>query len=95
MTYGLKPAYPRWAGRRKQSPKLVARDAAIVREVKAGKHVTAIGERYGLTCERVIQIAKEAGIPLGELDPVGGVSGRDSYEALLLWNADQLEKALK
>ncbi|HEU0037407.1 MAG TPA: metal ABC transporter substrate-binding protein [Kofleriaceae bacterium] len=40
-------------------------------------------------------IAKEAGIPLGELDPVGGVDGRDSYEALLTWNADQLERVLK
>jgi zinc transport system substrate-binding protein len=40
-------------------------------------------------------IAREAGIPLGELDPVGGVVGRDSYEALLLWNTDQLDKALK
>nr|MBA3542254.1 zinc ABC transporter substrate-binding protein [Deltaproteobacteria bacterium] len=40
-------------------------------------------------------IAKEAGIPLGELDPVGGVAGRDTYETLLTWNADQLEKALK
>jgi ABC-type Zn uptake system ZnuABC Zn-binding protein ZnuA len=40
-------------------------------------------------------IASEAGIPLGELDPVGGVAGRDSYELLLTWNADQLEKALK
>ncbi len=40
-------------------------------------------------------IAKEAGIPLGELDPVGGVPGRDTYESLLLWNTDQLEKVLK
>jgi zinc transport system substrate-binding protein len=40
-------------------------------------------------------IANEAKIPLGELDPVGGVAGRDSYEALLTWNADQLEKVLK
>jgi zinc transport system substrate-binding protein len=40
-------------------------------------------------------IASEAKIPLGELDPVGGVPGRDSYEALLTWNADQLEKVLK
>ena len=40
-------------------------------------------------------IAKEAKVPLGELDPVGGVPGRDSYEALLTWNADQLEKVLK
>ncbi|HEY5936733.1 MAG TPA: metal ABC transporter substrate-binding protein [Kofleriaceae bacterium] len=40
-------------------------------------------------------IAREAGIPLGELDPIGGVAGRDSYEALLTWNTDQLEKVLK
>ena len=40
-------------------------------------------------------IAREAGIQLGELDPVGGVPGRDSYEALLTWNTDQLEKVLK
>jgi zinc transport system substrate-binding protein len=40
-------------------------------------------------------IAHEAGIPLGELDPIGGVAGRDSYEKLLLWNTDQLEKVLE
>ena len=40
-------------------------------------------------------VAREAKIQLGELDPVGGVPGRDSYEALLTWNTDQLEKALK
>lgn len=40
-------------------------------------------------------IAREVGIPLGELDPIGGVTGRDSYEALLRWNADQLDKVLK
>jgi zinc transport system substrate-binding protein len=40
-------------------------------------------------------IAHEAGIPLGELDPVGGTSGRESYEALLTWNTDHLEQLLK
>jgi len=40
-------------------------------------------------------IAREAGIPLGELDPVGGVDGRDSYEKLIEWNTDQLERVLK
>lgn len=40
-------------------------------------------------------IAREAGVPLGELDPIGGMPGRDSYEALLRWNADQLDKVLK
>ncbi len=40
-------------------------------------------------------IAAEGKIPLGELDPVGGGKGRDTYEALLTWNTDQLEKLLK
>jgi zinc transport system substrate-binding protein len=40
-------------------------------------------------------IAKEAGIPLGELDPIGGVAGRETYEALLTWNTDQLDKVLR
>jgi zinc transport system substrate-binding protein len=40
-------------------------------------------------------VAREAKIALGELDPVGGIAGRDSYEALLTWNTDQLEKLLK
>jgi zinc transport system substrate-binding protein len=40
-------------------------------------------------------IAREAGVPLGELDPVGGLAGRTSYEALLQYNADQLDKVLR
>lgn len=40
-------------------------------------------------------ISREAKIPLGELDPVGGLAGRDTYETLLTWNADQLDKVLK
>jgi ABC-type Zn uptake system ZnuABC Zn-binding protein ZnuA len=40
-------------------------------------------------------ISKEGNLPLGELDPVGGVPGRDSYEALITWDADQMEKVLK
>jgi zinc transport system substrate-binding protein len=40
-------------------------------------------------------IALEAHLPLGELDPVGGIAGRDSYEALLSWNTDQLDKVLR
>lgn len=40
-------------------------------------------------------VAREAHIPLGELDPVGGVPGRDTYESLLEWDTDQLEKVLR
>lgn len=60
-----------------------------------------VGQAAGLFTEPQLDrgpgemIAKEAGIPLGELDPVGGVPGRDTYEQLLVWNADQLEKVLR
>lgn len=40
-------------------------------------------------------IADQAKIPLFELDPVGGSAGVDSYEKLLMHNADVLDKALK
>lgn len=40
-------------------------------------------------------IAKEAGVPLHELDPVGGTEGVESYEKLLTHNTDVLETALR
>jgi ABC-type Zn2+ transport system substrate-binding protein/surface adhesin len=40
-------------------------------------------------------IAQEAGLPLFELDALGGTPGRDSYEALLRYDTDVLEKALR
>jgi zinc transport system substrate-binding protein len=40
-------------------------------------------------------IAQEAGLPLFELDALGGTPGRDSYEALLRYDADVLEEALR
>jgi zinc transport system substrate-binding protein len=66
----------------------------VVAAVKRGKAAALFTEPQ-LSKGPGEAIAREAGIPLGELDPVGGVAGRDSYEALLNWNADQLEKALK
>jgi zinc transport system substrate-binding protein len=40
-------------------------------------------------------ISQEAGLPLFELDALGGTAGRDSYEALLRYDADVLEAALR
>lgn len=40
-------------------------------------------------------VAEAAGIPVYILDPIGGVDGRKSYEELLMYNADQLLKALE
>jgi zinc transport system substrate-binding protein len=68
--------------------------AEVIEAIKAN-HAAALFTEPQLDKGPGQTIAKEAGVPLGELDPVGGVPGRDSYEALLTWNADQLEKALK
>ena len=68
--------------------------AEVIGAVKRGK-ASALFTEPQLDKGPGEMIAKEAGIPLGELDPVGGVRGRDTYETLLLWNTDQLEKVLK
>lgn len=40
-------------------------------------------------------IAQAAGVTLAELDPYGGLPGRETYDALLRYNADTLRKALE
>lgn len=40
-------------------------------------------------------LAAEANVALYELDPKGGVAGRDTYEQLLLFNAAVLAEALQ
>jgi len=40
-------------------------------------------------------VAEAAGLPLFELDPNGGAEGRRSYRELILYNATQLQSALK
>ena len=40
-------------------------------------------------------IAEESGLPVYELDPVGGGPGAESYEALLRKNAAVLDEALR
>ncbi len=40
-------------------------------------------------------IAEQARVPLFELDPVGGTAGRDTYERLMGYNTDTLERALR
>ena len=39
-------------------------------------------------------LAKEAGVKVVTVDPIGGVAGRNSYIELILWNTGQFEKAL-
>ncbi len=40
-------------------------------------------------------LASEASLPLKELDPIGGTGGRDSYEALIRYNLEQLSETMK
>lgn len=68
--------------------------SAVIAAIKDGKAAALYSEPQ-FDPAPAQTIAHEAGVPLGELDPVGGVSGRDSYEALLTWNTDNLEKLLK
>lgn len=68
--------------------------AEVIEAIKAN-HAAALFTEPQLDKGPGQTIANEAKVPLGELDPVGGVPGRDSYEALLTWNADQLEAVLK
>ncbi len=50
-------------------------------------------ERYHLATARLAP-AKAEHAALVTLDPIGGTSGVDTYEALLRWDTDALEKAL-
>ena len=72
--------------------------AAYIAEVVAAiqrNHAAALFSEPQFDKAPAETIAREAKVPLGELDPVGGVPGRDSYEKLLTWDTDQLEKLLK
>lgn len=40
-------------------------------------------------------LAREAGVAVVEADPVGGGPGRDSYEKLMMYNADRFYEALR
>lgn len=72
-----------------------AAHVAAVLDAIHRRHAAALFTEPQLASGPGHMIARDAGIPLGELDPVGGVGGRDSYEALLRWNADQLERLLR
>jgi zinc transport system substrate-binding protein len=68
--------------------------AAVLAAIRHGRAAALFSEPQ-LDKRPAEVIAAEGRIPLGVLDPVGGGPGRDSYEALLTWNADQLEQVLR
>ncbi|HOQ50096.1 MAG TPA: zinc ABC transporter substrate-binding protein, partial [Candidatus Kapabacteria bacterium] len=54
----------------------------------------AIFNEPQLSDKAVRSIADEANVSVYLLDPVGGTSGRESYQELILYNARTLAKAL-
>jgi ABC-type Zn uptake system ZnuABC Zn-binding protein ZnuA len=48
-----------------------------------------------LSVEAIRPIANDAGVTISVLDPIGGVPGRESYVALMLFNAHQVAAALQ
>jgi ABC-type Zn uptake system ZnuABC Zn-binding protein ZnuA len=76
---------------REPSPRYVARVVSAIRATGAA----AIFTEPQLDPAPARLIAGEAGLPLFELDPVGGGPGALSYEALLRRNAAVLDEALR
>ena len=57
--------------------------------------VRALFSEIQLSKKTVAAIAEAAGIPVRELDPIGGVSGRKQYHELILYNAKALADGLR
>jgi ABC-type Zn uptake system ZnuABC Zn-binding protein ZnuA len=68
--------------------------AEVLKTIRKGEAVALFSEPQ-LERRPAQLVASEAGLPLFELDPLGGGPGADSYEKLLLKNVDVLERALK
>lgn len=66
----------------------------VLRVVKE-RNVPALYSEPQLDARPAKTIAEAAHIPLGTLDPVGGTDATDSYEKLLRFDTDALEKYLK
>ena len=90
--YGIPVAgYVEAAPGRKPSPQDLKRliDTARTRQVRA------VFSETQLPRQAVVALAEALGLPLYNLDPWGGVAGRDTYERLLRYNADVVPKALE
>lgn len=66
-----------------------------VAEIAAAKQVKAIFSEPQLARGPAEVVAETTKLPLYELDPLGGVEGRMSYEELIRYNTAVLEKALQ
>ena len=72
--------------------------AAYLKEVLEALHKRPVGALYTepqLDPRPAQVLAKEADLPLRELDPVGGLPGRESYEELMRFNVAALAESLR
>jgi len=76
---------------KEQSPRYLRRVSEIARE----KNVKAIFSEPQLARRPAEVVAETAGLPLFELDPLGGVEGLKDYESLIRHNARVLVQALE
>lgn len=72
-----------------------ARYLAEVLEVLRARRPAALFTEPQLDPRPARVLSQQSGIPVYELDPIGGGAGRESYEALLAWNAAVFERALR
>lgn len=72
------------------SPKALQR---LIRQVEA-EGIAAILTLPQLPARAARAVAEATGVPVVELDPLGGGPGRDTYDALLRYNARVLQEAL-
>jgi ABC-type Zn uptake system ZnuABC Zn-binding protein ZnuA len=66
----------------------------LTKQIRADS-VQAIFTQHQLPPRSAEVVAEAAGVPIHTLDPLGGADGRTSYEALILYNARQIAKALR
>ena len=61
------------------------------------EHAKAVFTEPEISDKLAQTVAQETGLKVGELDPLGSaaIAGRDSYAALMKYNADQLAKGLQ
>ena len=75
---------------REPSPRAIAKLKLIVKE----RGVKALFSEPQLPKSPAETLAREAGLPLYELDPNGGVKGRETYRELIMYNVETLVQAL-
>jgi ABC-type Zn uptake system ZnuABC Zn-binding protein ZnuA len=92
MDYGLNvAAVVEPSPGKEPTPRLIADLAELARE----QHLKAVFTEPQLPEAPVRVISEEAHLPVFALDPLGGQPGRDTYEAMVRYNAQTLAEALQ